>query len=498
MKNLLLFLFFQVTLCLFAQSKMDYTWVFGVNVLPPINPPFGFTRLNFNAGVPDTTYLLDGTGMGVTNISVSDSTGKLLFQSNGCRILDANNNPLPNSNGLNTGHFSESCFGGYPVSQDMIAIPYPNNEGVYALYHLWLSNEEYLVVRLYQTLVKTDNISPFGRIIEKNKTILADTLSAGYLSANQHSNGRDWWIIVSERISNRYIKFLLTPNGVIGPFYQAIGTPWAEIDYQGQSCFSPDGTKYVKYHFYSGLYIYDFDRCTGEMSNPIYASPYDTVDCHCNASGVAISPNSRFLYVSNYTEVYQYDLWADDVISSRVEVASYSGEVNPYASTYFMAQLAPDGKIYLSCFSSDYVLHVIHQPNEKGDLCAFEKAGLRLPSYNYLSIPNFPNYRLGAADTPCDSIILTSGAAQKTPDWAVFIYPNPTYGKLTIETNASNFIKSKLLIYNALGELVFQKKQIVSVIEEIDISNFPEGVYWVRLESMLGAVYSQKIIKMKK
>jgi hypothetical protein len=134
--------------------------------------------------------------------------------------------------------------------------------------------------------------------------ILTDTLSQGYLSANQHNNGRDWWIIVSERASNRYNKFLLTPTGVLGPFYQEIGTPWLEIVFQGQSCFSPDGTKYVKYHFKSGLYIYNFDRCTGEMSNPLYAlyaSPYDTIDCNCNASGVAISPNSRFLYVSNLT-----------------------------------------------------------------------------------------------------------------------------------------------------------------------------------------------------
>jgi hypothetical protein len=137
---------------------MDYTRVLGINVLPPVNPPYGFTRFNFNSGSPDTTFLMDGTGMGGTNTSVSDSTRKLLFQSNGCRILDANNNPLPNSGGLNVGHFAENCYGGYPIFQDMIAIPYLKKNGLYVLYHLWMANEEPLVMRLCQTLVKTDII----------------------------------------------------------------------------------------------------------------------------------------------------------------------------------------------------------------------------------------------------------------------------------------------------------------------------------------------------
>ena len=86
--------------------------------------------------------------------------------------------------------------------------------------------------------------------------------------------------------------------------------------------------------------IYDFDRCNGGLSN------HRRMHYNANISGgVAISPNSRYLYVSSYEHVYQYDLWASDIESTKVTVAVYDGYQSPFGSKFFMAQLAPDGKI---------------------------------------------------------------------------------------------------------------------------------------------------------
>jgi hypothetical protein len=45
----------------------------------------------------------------------------------------------------------------------------------------------------------------------------------------------------------------------------------APVDSCGESwyaCFSPDGSKYAIYNALNiGVYLYDFDRCTGELSN---------------------------------------------------------------------------------------------------------------------------------------------------------------------------------------------------------------------------------------
>lgn len=77
-------------------------------------------------------------------------------------------------------------------------------------------------------------------------------------------------------------------------------------------------------------------------------------------------------------------------------IAIYDGSVSPFPTPFLTAQLAPDGKIYINSPNGNNVLHVIHEPNLKGDSCHVEQNGIHLPTYNFASMPNFPNYRLGA------------------------------------------------------------------------------------------------------
>ena len=60
------------------------------------------------------------------------------------------------------------------------------------------------------------------------------------------------------------------------------------------------------------------------------------------------------------------------------------------------------------------------------------------------------------------------------------LYPNPTQGKLVIETD---FNTDEILIYNAQGRLI----QVVSTTGErhqLDISNYSAGVYWIEIENI--------------
>ncbi len=176
----------------------------------------------------------------------------------------------------------------------------------------------------------------------------------------------------------------------------------------GQNVFSPDGTKFVELSMFSieegnFLNIYDFDRCTGLLSNHKQITYLD----NASSGGVAISPNSRFLYVSSFVNIYQYDLWAEDIEASKDTVATWDGFIIPpvFATTFFLAQLAPDGKIYISANNGVQYLHVINSPNLPGELCDVCQHCVLLPTYNAFSMPNFPNYRLNALESsPCDTL----------------------------------------------------------------------------------------------
>ena len=60
------------------------------------------------------------------------------------------------------------------------------------------------------------------------------------------------------------------------------------------------------------------------------------------------------------------------------------------------------------------------------------------------------------------------------------LYPNPTQGKLVIETD---FNTDEILIYNAQGRLI----QVISTTGErhqLDISNYSAGVYWIEIQNV--------------
>ena len=89
-----------------------------------------------------------------------------------------------------------------------------------------------------------------------------------------------------------------------------------------------------------------------------------------------------------------------------------------FTSRFFLAQLAPDGKIYINANNGIHQLTVIHYPDKGGDACMVEQHGLALPTLNAFSMPNFPNYRLGPLDgSPCDTLGLDNNPIAKYRYW---------------------------------------------------------------------------------
>jgi len=73
----------------------------------------------------------------------------------------------------------------------------------------------------------------------------------------------------------------------------------------------------------------------------------------------------------------------------------------------------------------------------------------------------------------------------------ITVYPNPSRGKITISSNSS---VSSIEIYNLLGERIYTNlkcKQQTS--REIDLTNFPEGIYFVKIYNGMKS-HSKKIV----
>lgn len=483
-----------------ADLKRDFIWLFGYGNPYP-DTLFGNIFIDFQLFPPTIFNEFIPMNFSETNASICDETGNLLFYTNGIYIANAFHNQMLNGGGLSPGQWTnEYAEGGMIISQGALILPIPESINLYVVFHGLMDiipgGIGPSMTKVYYSIVDMQKANGLGAVVEKNIPIIQDTLDYGKITAVRHGNGRDWWILVPEFDTNRYYTLLLTPDGVqnLGP--QSVGEP--VLQGLGQACFSPDGSKYVRYDLWrisegNFLNFYDFDRCTGELSNQLQLQLIDSA----YAGGVAISPNSRFAYFSSYNYVYQYDMWADDIAASKDTVAVYDGftSPSPLPTRFFLAQLAPNGKIYISCNNSVDILHVIHNPDEKGDACNLEQHGIQLPTLNAFTMPNFPNFRLGELEgSSCDTILVgTSDLNYPISDFR--LYPNPAKNKVYLEMNNSETSTCEWKLYNALGQLKFSiSLNSKSGEVELDISDLLSGVYFYSLANERGVVKSGSVI----
>lgn len=482
--SLVLFLFFSSFL--FAQ-KYDYHWVLGDKSNDSLNTDFGGSDIIFSdTGIIDLKYVHRTMPFGFGNSSLSDQEGILQFFTNGCSVHNAQDELLGNGTGLNPGLIAESfCFAGYPGYGNMLSLAHPKKDNIYYVFHVPYNEDGYAAI-LYYSIIDMQMKS----VVEKNKIIIDDFLSSNKTEAVKHANGRDWWLVMVQSRTNGFYTILFDETGLSEPLLQNIGTERGNQDWNGAAVFSPDGTKYINYDPFHNLDVYDFDRCTGLLSNHIHIDPPIERDS-ISAGGVSISPNSRFLYFSTSHYIYQYDLEAADIAASKNLVAVYDGYASPFGSFFFQGQLAPDGRIYLNCSNGENVLHVINYPNRKGKACEVVQHGIQLPTYNAFLLPNHPNFRLGAlADSPCDTLGLV-----ETPEELTYtVFPNPTRDEIKIELPDYHPFQQVILV-NVLGQVILEQNLEQNKREtRLDVRHLASGLYFLTLKGKEQKVVEQVVI----
>ncbi len=496
--KIIITIFFGCFFCTINAQKYDNIWLLGQD--SPTNPDYAGAIMDFNGDSVEVYTFFQELFFFQTNASICDTAGNLLFYTNGLKVANALGEVMENGEGINPGAYADSHQDfGYILDQGAIAIPVPESDSLYYLIHAdkvttpnpYGFHSKYV----YYSLIDMSLNNGLGAVIQKNQIIREGAFEMGKLTVTHHANGVDWWLVFRRHGTNQYHRYLITANGISYQDYQIVGDsiPSPAV---GQAVFSPDGSKYVNLHLaeFPGentyVNIYDFDRCTGELFNPIQVTYIDSVW----SGGVAISPNSRFLYVSSFKKVFQYDLWAANISASKDTVAIYDGftVTSPnLASTFSLAQLAPDGKIYITCNNSVPYLHVINYPDLPGDSCEVCQHCVELPTWNAFSIPNFPNYRLGPTEEPC--VTAVEAPEEVLLQEMVRVYPNPATDYLWVEALEHNASKPlRWSLYSATGQVV--RSAAIRGRQQLDLPNLAPGLYFWKAQNAEGQWQTGKVV----
>ncbi len=402
-----------------ASQNYDYTWI---QINPsqdttsndPLDPPYPSAFLTFKTSPPTINYF-NGNLIGLrAEMLMCDFQGSPLFYSNGYNIYHMNGVLMPNGDSLLPIAFQKDYPLGYPYPLAMMGLPRPGHDGDFYILQHYMENNWTYAPKMLLSMVTDVSDSVSGFVSFKNKVIFEGQNSnrIDFFNVTKHANGRDWWLVFSnidtEAHTKTFYSYCLTPDSTyLAQSSMFVGyepvpdNPW-EI-YTLQKVFSPDGKYFISHDPINGIRIHTFDRCTGALG-PLYSIPFQMG--HWYAGGVAVSPNSQFLYVSNAENVFQYDLTATDIVSTKDTVAVYDGYVDSsdgIPTLFGYPELGPDGKIYYFIQGHDWV-HVISQPNIQGDACQFIQRAFKMP-VRAGTHPFYPNYRLGPIDgTACDSL----------------------------------------------------------------------------------------------
>lgn len=484
-------------------QKEDNLWLLGRgwgNEIP--RRPFGGVDLTFYDNGVDTSWVPRKTVFTWTNISICSPKGELLFYSDGDKVFNRKYWEMNNGGGLG----EEDYPLGNALDQGFLALPFPGHPEQNMIIH---SNHEWrlveegwtpIVYNLKYTKIDMNLDYGLGEVIEKNVVIRDKEHSFNGLTACQHANGRDWWVIIPGYEDGESVieTYLLDPSGIKYVSTQYFpGGYFTNIRITAHTVFSPDGQYFI---FAQGrslyepryLHIFNFDRCRGIFSflETIKESE------HGFSHKAIVSPNSRWLYNIQDSSIFQYDLYADTIANSKVRVAKYDGFVDQDSTHFAYPALGPDGRIYINTNARSHYLHVIEKPDTGGVGCDVRQHSFQLPARNDWAMPNFPHFRLGKLEgSPCDTLITST-----RDQWAASrfkVFPNPTSGPVTIELDLPEWSRDDISIslYDVTGKAVYRHRLSQwSYVHTIDPGILPAGVYLVRLEIDRAVVHTERVV----
>lgn len=462
-----------------AQHEAD-TWYFGERA--------GF---DFRSGAP--RVLLDGqmTDYEASTVLSDPATGQLLLYSNGGQVWGRDHRVMPNGNALWGALFPSSPHStpSY-ATQGALLVPVPGDAAGYYLFTLKAGTKTVstsgpaasYASSLAYSLVDMRRHNGLGDVVPETKNRVLATGLTEKLTAVRHANGRDYWLICHEWLSDAFRVYAVTTAGIGPPARYAVG-PAQPTDtlntffggqVEGAMQASPDGRKLAFGTQTTAATIplfglYDFDPATGAVSN------FVNLGALRDAYSPCFSPDNSKLYIPNFSHtpdrnhyniISQYDLRAGDAAAIAASGQSIifgnpATNISPtrYGDFLFLMQNGPDGRIYgASGYQSDLpdtqpgddrnVFFVIGRPNARGFACdvqyqRFDFGGRFGPP----GLPNFmQHYFNGLEPTPEEPGACDAASAE--------VFPNPTADAFRVRLPGNCSQPYQLRLYNAVGQRV--------------------------------------------
>jgi len=361
------------------------------------------------------------------------------------------------------------------------------------------------LIGLYCTEVDMTLRGGLGDVVDQNRQ-LGQEEYADCLTAIRHGNGRDWWVIgkmssQSSGQTNRFYVLEVTPSGISPPDTQDMGLA-SDLDIQ-RIVWHPDGNHFLLINARGFMCEYDFDRCSGQISQRRLIFPEQTSGYNRIFNEGAFSPNGELLYVStvafgstmDHGYLLQFNLSAPDVPGSCDTLDVFYPPIGTGA-----VRRGPDGRVYFTrayecpgvyCYPypdsvRNYVnqnLSVIHQPDLDGPACDYRPFSFYLGGKRtYYGLPNNADYSLGPlAGSPCDT--LTNGLQQDALSASYLeVFPNPApRGRCLLRSSAPFGRGTILQVLDASGNLLLNTELPPATAYPLDLSAFSPGLYLLRL-----------------
>ena len=426
--------------------------------------------------------------------NISDENGNLQMVSNGCWIADATGDTMQNGAGLLPNSFTNTwCddITGIPFPNAAVFLPMPGDTNKVILLHQSGTNTTFKSDGLYSTIIDKTLNGGLGGVIPglKNVNNFQMGLNPGIVAC-KHANGRDWWVLVFKDSSDIVYTTLLSPAGFSTPTAQPLNVV-APIYLLSQAAFSPDGSKFA-YTYYNGglgnftyfIRIFDFNRCTGILSNKteiVFQVPDGGL-------GLAFSSDSKKFYSCTFNKVFQINLDTSNISASLDTVATYDGYAFPYSflkTDFWLMTLANNGKINISSGNSVIDFHIINYPDSEGVSCDLQQHAIRLPCYSWRSHVYHPNYYLGCDTTlGCPCLVSTGLTENGGHDFKAKLSPNPGRVGFDILYLLPQNKSGVLSIFDLQGRLMHSEALPPwSTRQSISAGNWSPGVYQVIIES---------------
>jgi len=451
-----------------AQREADAMYFGGCIGDPPCwcPPPYQGNIYLFNddslhqivdpACFPLSTYFSKAT--------LSDRhTGELLFASNGWRLingqgeilsyklwLDEVPHPGDSSDTTNVNITAGPLFLNYPGDSTKAYLFYGQLKP-YSIQNYNFRADAFFTYALLDI--------PSRSLISQNNILLSDTSSMGDMQACRHANGRDWWIVKPHVYTDLYYVGLLDPQGIEMNLVQLPGVPHL-LRTNTSSKFNIQGTKYIQYTGQPNRFVheYDFDRCSGELSNLIEHDISDSIANNDLIAGMSISPDGSKFYFKRSSSN------SNGITQGFYQIDLVNDEVNLISRNVSTPQMMPNGKKMIFgeyFFDEDNVIQrrvsEIANPNAPFAELEIEQFKYNTPNALLTVAPsNFAYFRLGAdSGSACDTLgSVTVGEHLKAQEEYLSIFPNPSRDVLNVRLQQSERQPAQLFIYNAVGQRV--------------------------------------------